>query len=63
MFFVKKFGLEIKNLKSGMIEKDKYRVVNRLLEQKIVTIFQGQSEYIELGNRSILTETKMQKRL
>ena len=39
-----------------MIDKDKYRVVNRLLEQKIVAIFQGQSEYgpRALGNRSIL---------
>ena len=43
-----------------MIEKDKYRVVNRLLEQKIVAIFQGQSEYgpRALGNRSILFDPR-----
>jgi len=43
-----------------MIEKDKYRIVSRLLEQKIVAIFHGQSEYgpRALGNRSILFDPR-----
>jgi len=57
---LKNYGLKIKNLKSGMIEKDKYRAVNRLLEQKIIAIFQGRSELgpRALGCRSILFDPR-----
>ena len=43
-----------------MIEKDKYRAVSRLLEQKIVAIFDGRSEYgpRALGCRSILFDPR-----
>ena len=43
-----------------MIEKDKYRAVSRLLEQKIVAIFDGKSEYgpRALGCRSILFDPR-----
>tara|TARA_R100001463_G_scaffold940_3_gene4166 strand:- start:1549 stop:2091 length:543 start_codon:yes stop_codon:yes gene_type:complete len=43
-----------------MIEKDKYRIVSRLLEQKIVAIFNGRSELgpRALGCRSILFDPR-----